>query len=172
MSNGGGKFKVFGPFWDSTNSKIFQSIYIYAFAAGTTTPKNFWTDEAKTTAVTSRQGGLEGTVDGFFDGDYKIEIRESDNTTVIKTYDNFKITADTATMWEGNAGTAAPSATTANRWQLFALHDASNNFSDLLINLGASFVSLLRDEVNASWFSTFNAAITAIGSSTKTLVVS
>lgn len=143
MSNGGGQHKVWGPYWDSTNSTMYQSIYVYAFVAGAySVAKNFWTSEDKTGAVTSRQGGTDGTVDGYFDGDYNIEIRASDDTTVIKQYANVKLTSDTSTMWEGNQGTAFPAAAAANKGHMFAKIDGSNILRAVGVNQNTSFIEI------------------------------
>jgi hypothetical protein len=152
MSNGGAKHKIWGPYWDNTNSTIYTNIYVYAYVAGAySVGKNFWTDEDKSTPVTSRQGDNTGTVDGYFDGLYNIRIKASDDSTVIKSYPNVKITADSATMYEDNIGTSVPSSTNANKGHLFAEVDSNDNFERFWINQGAddstSFVSLLGEQV-------------------------
>src|SRR3989304_1698715 len=167
-SSGGAQHIVFGPFFTASGT-LYPSIKIYKYAAGTTTAKNCWSDEGKVTAVAQPFiGDTSGIARMFCDGDYKFRIDSTADVTLY-TWDNVKVTSDTATLWEGNEGTAYPSATATNRWQLFAKHDASNVFQDLGINNGSSFVSILSgiNEGNINWKSgtaftgTLDHAITA-----------
>jgi len=140
MSNGGAQFKEWGPYWDNSNSTIYTQIYVYAYdAGGYTVAKDFWDNEDKSGgAIQSKQGGTDGTVAAYFDGDYNIRIKASDDTTIIASFPNVKITSDTATMWEGNIGTALPSAAVANAGQLFLKRDGSDNIVGLYANDGKS----------------------------------
>jgi len=140
-SSGGAQHIVFGPFFTAAGV-LYPSPKIYHYAAGTTTAKNCWSDEGKVTAVAQPfVGDTSGIARMFCDGDYKFRIDTTADLTLY-TWDNVKVTSDTATLWEGNAGTAYPSATATNRWQLFAKHDASNVFQELGINNGVSFTGV------------------------------
>jgi hypothetical protein len=146
MSDGGAQRKVFGPFFDS-DGDIYRGIRVKVYSVGTTNAKTYWTDEDKTTAVNT--GNLDdsdsdGIVSAFFDGDYRFQVKQSDGTSDLDDaidWDSFKVTSDTATMWEGNFGTSYPSATTANRWHQFAKVSATNEFIEMGINNGSSFVT-------------------------------
>ena len=129
-SDGGAQHIQLGPYFNSAGT-LYSSIKIYHYSAGTTTNKNCWSDESKTTAVASPFiGDTSGVARMFCDGDYKLRIDDTDDNTLY-TWDNVKITSDTATMWEGNEGTAYPSCGSSNGWQLFAKHTAGNVFEEL-----------------------------------------
>jgi hypothetical protein len=133
MSDGGGQWKDFGGYWDSTNSTMYTNIYVYAWVAGAySVAKNFWTDEARTAAVTSRQGGTDGRVGGYFHGDYNIEIRASDDTTVLEQIPNVHLSKGQSFTLD--FGTATPSALSNAKGQGFAVIDASNNLLSFNIN--------------------------------------
>jgi hypothetical protein len=148
-SDGGAQFKSFGPFFDSSGD-IYTGIYVKVYAAGTTNAKTYWTDEAKTTAVAT--GNLidsdsDGVVYAYFDGDYRFQIKQSDGSSDLDTaidWDNVKVTSDTATLWEGNQGTSYPSVVTNNTWQLAVKKDGAGLFSELGINNGTSFQTLIE----------------------------
>jgi hypothetical protein len=122
-SDGGAQGKSFGPFFDSSGD-IYRGIYVKVYAAGTTNAKTYWTDESKTTAVAT--GNLidsdnDGIVFAYFDGDYRFQVKQSDGSTALDDaidWDNYKVTSDTATLWEGNQGTSYPSVGTNNDWQM------------------------------------------------------
>jgi hypothetical protein len=140
-SNGGAQFITFGPFL-SASGILYPNITVTHYAAGTTTLQNCWSDETKSTAVAQPfVGDSSGIASMYCDGDYEFLIKDADGN-VLYTWDNVKVTSDTATMWEGNHGTSTPSASAANAWQLFVLHDGGNNLSDVLVNNGTSFVSI------------------------------
>ena len=174
MSNGGGQFKSFGPFFSSAGV-IYRGIKINVYAAGTTTNKTYWTDENKATpgAFPLEDVDQDGVVVAFFDGDYRFQVKDSAGVDLddIIDWDNVKVTSDMATMWEANHGTAYPAATSANKWQLFALHDASDNFKQLGINKGSAFVpSGIRTDL--SLYADLATAISTIGATPTTLQIS
>lgn len=85
------QFKEFGPFY--YNGQLVQAPRIYHYGAGTTVLLNAYTDRAKTTpAAQPIVGNSAGLVKAYFDGVYKLEIRLSDNATVVDTWDNVDIT--------------------------------------------------------------------------------
>ena len=138
MSNGGAQHWSH-QFIDSSGNP-YSGVKVYHTAAGTDTLKNVWTDEGKVTpAANPVVGDSRGVVSFYADGDYKFVIKDA-NDVILYTWDNIKITSDTATLWEGNVGTAYPSVTANNLWQQFLLKDASNNFLGLGINTGTEFV--------------------------------
>jgi len=170
MSDGGGLLKIFGPYWDNTNSTVYANIYIYAFDAGTSNAKLFWTDEAKTTSVNNVQGDATGTVSGYFEGTYKIEIRESDGTTVIKTYDNFNLSRQLDGVVKN--ATSDPSVVTNNTWMPYVKRDGSDNYLGLYINNGTKFFPVTGQFKDVSEYASLSAAITAIGATETTLLIS
>src|SRR3972149_3977093 len=138
MSNGGAQHWSH-QFIDSSGNP-YSGVKVYHTAAGTDTLKNVWTDEGKVTpAANPVVGDSRGVVSFYADGDYKFVIKDA-NDVILYTWDNIKITSDTATLWEGNVGTAYPSVTANNLWQQFLLKDASNNLLGLGINTGTEFV--------------------------------
>jgi hypothetical protein len=123
------------------------------FEAGTATPKTIWTDAAKTTpaaspAVADANGGL--TLYG--DGNYKFTFDSSVDVEIAPDADNFQLTADMATQWEDNFGTAFPVATSFNEMQLFAKRDATKTYLDLGVNLdGTSFESIVAKNADGTF---------------------
>lgn len=171
MSDGGGQF--FRQQFVDAGGEPYSGVKVYHYAAGTSNLLNVWTDEAKTTpAAQPVVGDSKGMVSFFADGDYQMVIKDSDDVTLY-TWDNIKITSDTATMWEGNFGTSYPSAATKNRWQLFAKVSASNKLIELGINEGAAFRSLGAGipVVDVRGFDSFSDAIDDIGTSEKVLLI-
>lgn len=166
MSNGGAQFWSY-QFIDS-NGNPYSGVKVYHTAAGTDTLKTVWTDEGKTTAAANPVvGDSRGMVSFYADGDYKLVIKDSAGVTLY-TWDNVKITSDTATMWEGNANTAYPAASTSNRWQQFLKHDASYNMLALGINTGTAFKDITLG-IYAHLFTSFTDAVTAAAG--KTLII-
>src|SRR3990172_1861227 len=138
MSNGGAQHYS-KQFIDSSGNP-YSGVKVYHTATGTDTLKNVWTDEGKVTpAANPVVGDSSGMVSFYADGDYKFVIKDGNKVTLY-TWDNIKITSDTATLWEGNVGTAYPSVTANNLWQQFLLKDASNNLLGIGINTGTEFV--------------------------------
>lgn len=137
MSNGGAQHKTYGPFWDATNGTIYSQPKLYHYAAGTSNAKDIWANEDKTGALAQPfVAGTDGLFQFYGDGDYKFVIKSSADVT-LHTWDNVKLTSDTATLWEGNYGTSLPSATVNNLGHLFAeLEDTTNDFEKLWINHG------------------------------------
>lgn len=111
--------------------------------AGTSSGKNIWLDEGKTTSVQQIQADSKGMASWYADGDYRMVVKDSDGI-VLWTWDNVKMTSDTATMWEGNVGTAYPSATSMNQWQMFALVTASDKLVFVGINDGTAFINVFQ----------------------------
>lgn len=146
MSDGGAQWKAFGPFFDSNGAR-YTGIKVDVLDAGTTNNKTYWEDEDKTTAgahpLVDSDG--DGIVGAFFDGDYRFRVKDSSGVAldVAIDWDNVKVTSDTSTMWEGNFGTSYPSATAANKWQMFALVDGSDNILQIGISDGATFHKLV-----------------------------
>ena len=122
MSDGGAQLKTFGPFFNS-NGDIYRGNQVNIYEAGTTTNKTYWTDEDKSTegAHSAIDSNNDGIFEAYFDGDYRIQIRDSSGTTLDDPldWDSYKITSDTAGIWEGNQGLAYPSASADNKGQLF-----------------------------------------------------
>ena len=140
-SSGGGQLIIFGPYFNAS-SILYPSPKIYHYASGTTTLKNCWSDEGKVTAVAQPfVGDAYGVATMYCDGDYKFVIKDASGNTLY-TWDNYKVTSDTATMWEGNFGTSYPTAATTNRWHLFAKVSATNAFTELGICDGTKFVPI------------------------------
>src|SRR3990167_95985 len=100
MSNGGAQH------WAKTfiNSlgEPYAGVKVYHYDAGTSSTKNVWADEAKTTLAAQPVIGDSSGMAWFYgDGDYRLKITDSSDA-VLYDWDNIKITSDTATMWEGN----------------------------------------------------------------------
>jgi hypothetical protein len=145
MSNGGAQLMAFGPFIDS-DGDVRTSVKIYHYAAGTTNNLAAWSDEAKTKPLADPwiPSDASGIFTAFFDGDYQIVIDDSDDVNIL-TKDNWKITSDTGTMWEGNRGTAYPAAAAVNKGQMFALVDGSDNLLEVAINAdGTAWIPTAR----------------------------
>ena len=156
MSNGGAKWQFFQ--FENASGVIYASCKLFHYVAGTTTDKDIWTDEAKTTAAAQPiVGDSRGIVTFYADGDYKFVLKDSADNTLY-TWDNVRITSDSATMWEGNHGTAYPTAAAANIWQLFAKHTAGNVLQELGINNGSSFVPLMSIDSNPKYAADTGAA--------------
>jgi len=65
----------------------------YFYEAGTTTPKNVWTEKEKTNPYTSASMGTDGTLQLYGDGYLKIVIKNADSVTV-HSWDDIHILAD------------------------------------------------------------------------------
>jgi hypothetical protein len=154
MSDGGAQQKEYGPYLDR-NGDLYPNIKVYHYAAGTSNAKTVWTDEAKTTADANPSVGNASGVCSFYgDGDYKIVIKDENDNPLDDpiSYDNVKITSDTATMWEGNKGTVLPSAAAANKGQLFLLVDGSDNFLSLHVNAdGSTWETVLEKDSSGAY---------------------
>lgn len=80
------QFKSFGPFFHS--GALVTAPRVYHYVTGTTTQKDAWTDRLKvTTAEHPIVGDANGMAYAYFDGLYKIEIRKSDDATVLFVWD-------------------------------------------------------------------------------------
>lgn len=111
---------------------------ISAFEAGSTTPLSIWTDAFKSSAVTSVTADGNGFASFWGDGDYRLQVKDASGT-LIQDLDNVRITADTATVWEGSNGTTVPAVTDLNDWHLFAKHDGAGTFQGLYLNDGTTY---------------------------------
>ncbi len=151
MSDGGAQHIAFGPYFDSSGA-LYTSIQVEHYAAGTTTNKTAWSDEAKTTTIAAPFiGDASGIARFFADGDYHFVIKDSSGVAIPnRDWDNVKVTSDTATLWEGNQGTSYPTVVPNNTWQLFAKRDGSGNFDELGINDGTAFRTLVKKTADDS----------------------
>ena len=150
-SDGGAQAIEFGPYLDSAGT-LYPSPKIYHYSAGTTNTLTCWSDENKSTAAAQPFiGDTSGIALIYCDGDYKFRIDDTDDNTLY-TRDNWKVTSDTATMWEGNFGTAYSSATSSNKWQTFLKHDASDNILEFGVNNGTRFVQINGSEIDIREF--------------------
>lgn len=172
MSDGGAQWREFGPF-PADDGTIFKGIKVLVTDAGTTNAKKYWTDEGKTSAVSSgvlTDSDADGVVGAFFDGDYRFRVTQFDDSALDNPidWDKVKVTSDTATMWEGNFGTTYPTAAAKNIFHQFLKVDNATTpaTAEIGINMGSAFITL-SDSITDD----FNAAITAIGGSSATLKV-
>src|SRR4030042_5551312 len=114
-STDGAQFYSFGPFFNSSGT-LYGTPHIYHYAAGTSTNKNCWSDQAKTSAVAQPfVGNADGTAEMYCDGDYKFVIKNTAETITIETWDNVKISSDAAIYpeWLGAVGDGSTDDTTA-----------------------------------------------------------
>ncbi|GAG08182.1 unnamed protein product, partial [marine sediment metagenome] len=113
MSDGGAQRTIFGPFFDSAGD-IYRGIKLNVYSAGTTSNKTYWTDEDKSTpgAHPLVDSDSDGVVTAFFDGVYRIQVKDSADADLDDAidWDDFTITSDKGGTWEGNFGTSTPSA--------------------------------------------------------------
>jgi hypothetical protein len=82
------------PLIDPTTGSICSGYTAYFYAAGTSTPKNVWTEKEKTNPFTSYLLDSGGKVLLYGDGIYKIVVKNVEGTTVL-SLDNQKIQANT-----------------------------------------------------------------------------
>lgn len=118
--------------------ETYASFTIDFYAAGTSTDKEVWTAEDKTGSTFRITADTAGIATWYADGDYKMICLTSVGGSIF-TWDNVKMTSDTATLWEGNFGVSFPTAVTSNRWQQFAKVTANNELNFLGINTGTEF---------------------------------
>jgi hypothetical protein len=144
MSDGGAQFQHL--FLGSA----YAGFTIDFYAAGTSTGKNAWLDETKASATQQVSADSNGMATWYADGDYRLRIKDA-NGNLLWDWPSYKMTSDTATMWEGNFGTAYPTAVSKNQWQKFALTDGSDNLIELGINQGSQFIPY-TNFVNVKWF--------------------
>ena len=163
----------------ATGYAVFKSLFLGSsysgftidfYVAGTTTPKNVWTDADKTTAVNQITADSTGMATWYADGVYKMVIKDSNGTT-LWTWDNVVQTADTGTLWEDNYGTSYPSATSSTKGQMFALFDASDNLIEVGVSNGSSFTNIAPAIVSASKYDSLNEAISDIGGTSCDLLI-
>lgn len=80
------QFKFFGPFFSA--GALAAAPKLYHYVAGTTTLKDAWTDRAKTvTAAQPIVGDANGIISAYFDGLYKLVVKDSNDVTLY-TWDN------------------------------------------------------------------------------------
>lgn len=91
------------PIVDYRDNSIASGYTVYFYSAGTSSPKNVWTEKEKTNPYTSRTLGSDGSVQLYGDGVYKIVIKDGDGTTVY-SWDNIKVQANTFTV-QNKSGT-------------------------------------------------------------------
>lgn len=107
-------------------------------AGDSTTGKNVWHDEGKTTATQQITADTLGMAWWYADGDYLVDIKNSDGI-LLWSRDLWKMSSDTGTLWEGNQGTQYPPASSTNGGQMFALIDGSSNIIEIGYNDGSGF---------------------------------
>ena len=140
MANGDAQF-WFHQFFDDDGEPA-QGVKVYRYAAGTSTLKDAWVDAGRSTVDENPSlGDSRGMVWFYGDGDYRLRVETSDGV-LLYDWDQVRITADTATMWEGNYGTALPGATSVNQGQLFGLVDSTPNLLGAYINTGSAFAGV------------------------------
>jgi len=97
----------------------YSGFKVYHYAAGTTADKTVWTDAHKINAAPQPAvADSNGWISFYADGDYRLMVTDS-NGVVIRDMDDYRVTSDTATLWEGNVGTSYPAVTSLNQNQLF-----------------------------------------------------
>lgn len=112
----------------------YAGVKVYRYGSGTSTLKDAWVDAGRSTVDENPSlGDSFGRVSFYADGDYRLHVVSNAGVSLYD-WDPVRITADTATMWENNQGTAYPPASTANQGQLFAKLDASSQLLSLGIN--------------------------------------
>ena len=67
---------------------------IYFYEAGTSTPKNVWSEKEKTNPFTSITLGSDGTSQHYGEGIYKVVVKNSAETSTLYTWDNVKCLAN------------------------------------------------------------------------------
>jgi hypothetical protein len=135
MANGDAQAKTY-------TIPAYPAYKLRAFDAGTSNASTIWSDAGKTTAITQPLVADANGVARFYgDNDYKITIHDT-NDVLRYTWDNEKITADTGTMWQGNHGTALPSAVANAKGQPFAVIDASNILRSYNVNQNTSWQAI------------------------------
>lgn len=109
MSNGGAQ--AWTDEFHSATGVAWAGYTLTAYTTGgPSTPKDIWSDEAKTSLISNSEVTLDaqGRVEFYGDGDYYLEVTDL-TSSVVWSMDNVKITSDTNGMWEGNHGSAYPS---------------------------------------------------------------
>lgn len=118
----------------NTLGRPIVGVKVWHYAAGTSTPKDVWIDEGRSTPEANPViGDSAGRVWFFADGDYRLRIEDNDGV-LLYDFDNVRLTSDTATMWENDRGIAYPAAGVVNKGQLFALLDNAQRVLELAIN--------------------------------------
>lgn len=84
------QLKVFGPFFYQGN--LVASPHVFHYVVGTTTLKDAWTDRAKSvTAAQPIVGDAGGIASAYFDGIYKIVVKNAAETVTLYTWDNYQV---------------------------------------------------------------------------------
>lgn len=132
MSVGGAKFWS-QQFIDAAGVP-YGGVQVYHYAAGTTTAKDVWVDEGRSTLASQPvTGDSRGRVWFYANGEYRLRV-EDPAGILLYDWDNIRISKDEATMWEGNRGTSYPAVGALGKGQLFALVDGSDQIEELAIN--------------------------------------
>ncbi len=141
MSDGGAQHITFGPFFNSVGV-LLPNIKIYHYEAGTTNATDMWSDEDKATPVAQPfVGDTSGIARIFGDNIYKIVIHD-ENDNLLYTWDTVYISRDVDGVVRN--GTSFPSVISNNDWQMAVKKDGSDNFSELGISDGSSFVVMVK----------------------------
>ncbi len=136
MSNGGAQFEVLalGP------GLAYFTIDFYE--AGTSESKDVWRDEGKGNAIQSVTADANGVAEWYADGDYRLVVKKQSGDPIYD-WPAYKITSDTATMWEGNHGLTVPPVTVNNKWQMFLEHDVDDIIKTISVNTGSGFQPII-----------------------------
>jgi hypothetical protein len=135
MSNGGAQFKDY-------IIPAYPAFKLRAFDAGTSNAATIWSDEGKTSAISQPLiADANGVAVLYGDNDYKFTIHDT-NDVLRYTWDNVRLTADPGTMWQGNFGTALPSAVANAKGQMFATINASNILRAVSVNQNTSWQAI------------------------------
>ena len=164
MSDGGAQFQKL--FLGSINAGFTMDFY----EAGTSSGKDVYFDETKSTATQRITADSTGMAVWYADGDYRVVVKDSDGNALYD-WPAWKITSDTSTMWEGNRGTSYPATVTKNKWQMFALANASDVLVEVGINNGSRFFPITEAGRQAGAYTSLASAVSDIGATNMTLIV-
>src|SRR3990167_7321692 len=132
MAEGDAQF-WFHQFFDDDGEPA-QGVKVYRYTVGTSILKNAWVDAGRTTLDENPSlGDSRGMVWFYGDGMYRLRV-ETAAGILLYDWDNVRITADSATMWEDNRGLSFPSASSHNKGQMLALVDATDQLQEVRIN--------------------------------------
>lgn len=134
-------FKVYGPFFQA--GVLVGAPRLYHYLPGTTNLKDAWTDRAKsTTAAQPIVGDAGGIVSAYFDGLYKLVVKDSSDVTLY-TWDNVDLTEaahrlEGSTTWNpgsllpGQSETSPPFTVTGAAFGDFVAVSAPYDLQDIL----------------------------------------
>jgi hypothetical protein len=84
------QFVAFGPFF--YGGELVTAPHVFHYAAGLPTDKDCWTSRAKSaTAAQPLVGDANGVASAYFDGLYKIVVKNTAETVTLYTWDNFSV---------------------------------------------------------------------------------